>query len=332
MGVKWLHRGALAAGVALFAWVVAQVGVAHLWQQAAQLGWAIALIVALEGVADFLHTCAWRLCFRPEQRRSPFELWGPNLAANAINYVTPTATFGGEVVRATLVPRDLPNAEVVASLTVNRLTDTLSDLSVTLVGVVIVLMLAPLPLAGQLSIAGSAALLSAGIAGFLLVQRSGRLTGWLARHPLVGRLLGTDRGDRVARGASALDQRLARFHTEHPGAVLGSVGWHVCGLLLGAVQLFVFLTWVDAPHDARTVAVVFTVGKAVDMAAFFIPARLGAQEGGRVLGMQLVGVPGELGLLFSLVLRLEQLVWTAVGLAVYAAIIASRRRGVKAVA
>ena len=50
-----------------------------------------------------------------------------------------------------------------------------------------------------------------------------------------------------------------------------------------------------------------------------------------MLGMQLVGVSGSLGLLFSLVLRLEQLVWTAIGLAAYAAIVASRRRRVKAV-
>jgi hypothetical protein len=329
--VKWLHRGALAAGIALFIFVVARVGLAHLWQEAAQLGWGIVLIVAIEGVSDLLHTSAWRLCFWPSHRYSPLRLWGPNLAGNAINFVTPTATLGGELVRATLVPRDIPSAEVAASLTINRLTETLSDLSVTLIGVVAVLMLAPLPLAAQLGIATAAALLSGGIFGFLLAQRSGRLAGWLGRHPLVGRLLGSDRGDRVARGASQFDQRLARFHCERPRDVLGSVALHVCALSLGALQLFVFLWWIGAPSDPRTVAIVFTVGKAVDMAAFFIPARLGAQEGGRVLGMQLVGVPDSLGLLFSLVLRLEQLSWTAVGLAVYAALVASRRRRVKAV-
>ena len=63
--MKWLHRGALAAGVALFVFVVSRVGLAHLWQEAAQLGWGIALIVAIEGVADLLHTSAWRLCFLP---------------------------------------------------------------------------------------------------------------------------------------------------------------------------------------------------------------------------------------------------------------------------
>jgi hypothetical protein len=220
---------------------------------------------------------------------------------------------------------------VVASLTINRLTETISDLTATLGGVVLLLLLAPLPRGAQIGIVLAAGLLSAGIAGFLIAQRSGKLATWLGRHPLVGRLLGTDRGTRFARGAADIDQRLARFHAEHPGAVLGSVLLHVSALSFGAVQLFVFLRWIGAPSDLRTVATVFAVGKAVDMAAFFIPARLGAQEGGRVLGMSLVGVPGSLGLLYSLVLRLEQLVWTAIGLAAYAAIIASRRRRVKVV-
>lgn len=329
--MKWLHRGALIIGVALFVFVVSRVDLAQLWQEAAQLGWGIALIVALEGVSDFLHTCAWRLCFLPPYRRSPLQLWGPNLAGNAINFLTPTATLGGEVVRGTLLPPELPRAEVVASLTVNRLTETIADLSATIGGVVLLLWLAPLPRGAQVGIVAAASLLSAGIVGFLIAQRSGKLATWLGQHPIVARLVGADRGNRIARGASQIDQRLAHFHAEHPAAVLMSAVLHIAGLSLGAVQLYVFLRWIDAPADLRTVATVFAVGKAVDVAAFFIPARLGAQEGGRVLGMQLVGVPASLGLLFSLVLRLEQLVWSAIGLAAYGALVAARRRRVKAV-
>lgn len=329
--MKWLHRAGLLGGVALFAWVMAQVGPEHLWAEARTLGWGIALIIAVEGVGDLLHCCAWRLCFWPRYRRTPLQLWGPHLAGNAINFVTPTATLGGDVVRATLLPAHVPATEVAASLTINRLTETISDMSVTIAGVVMVLLLLPLPLTAQLGIAGAAAALSAGIIGFLLAQRSGRLASWLGRHPLVARLMGSDRGGRVARGAAAFDRRLADYHAENASAVAASVALHVCALLTGALQIFIFLHLVDMPADLRTVATIFTVAKAVDMAAFFIPARLGAQEGGRVLAMQLVGIEASFGLLFSLVLRLEQLVWTAIGLAAYAALVASRGRGVKAV-
>lgn len=329
--MKWLHRAALLAGVGLFAWVVVQVGPEHLWSEARTLGWGIALIVAVEGLGDLLHCCAWRLCFWPRYRRSPLQLWGAHLAGNAINFVTPTATLGGEVVRATLLPRHIPATEVAASLTINRLTETISDMSITIIGVVMVLLLLPLPLGAQLGIAGAAAALSAGIVGFLLAQRNGQLAGWLGRHPLVARLMGSDRGARVARGAATFDRRLADFHAENPGAVAASVALHVSALLTGALQIYIFLRLVGAPADPRPVAIIFTVAKAVDMAAFFIPARLGAQEGGRVLAMQLVGIDASFGLLFSLVLRLEQLVWTAIGLAAYAALVASRGRRVKAV-
>lgn len=330
--MKWLHRGALVIGIALFAWLIARVGVERLWHEAARLGWGIAVIVALEGIADLLHTAAWRLCFWPRFRRSVWQLWGPNLAANAINFLTPTATLGGEVVRATLLPRHLPRTEVAASLTINRLTETISDLTVSLIGVAVVLFSAQLPLAAQVGIVTAALLLTAGIVGFLLAQRGGRLAGWLTSLPWVDRLLGSERGDRVARGAGEFDRRLAHFHAEGTATLVASVALHATGLAFGALQLAIFLALVDQPHDVRTVAFVFTVGKALDMAAFFIPARLGVQEGARVLAMTLVGIPGSLGLLFSLVLRLEQVVWTAIGLAAYASIVGLRRRGMKAVA
>jgi uncharacterized protein (TIRG00374 family) len=329
--VKWLHRGALALGVALFIWLLASIGIEPLWREAADLGWGVVVIVAIEGFADLIHTSAWRMCFWPRYRRSPLQLWGAHLAGNAINFLTPTATLGGEVVRATLLPAHIPNTEVAASLTINRLTETISDLTISLIGVAVVLLVADVPLGAQLGIVAAALLLSAGIFGFLLAQRNGRLAGWLGSHPIVARLLGSDRGNRLARGAGEFDRRLASFHSQVPGAVAGSVGLHVTGLSLGAVQLYLFLVLVGMPHDLRSVAVVFTVAKALDMAAFVIPARLGAQEGARVLAMSLVGIPASFGLLFSLVLRLEQVTWTAIGLAAYAGLAGSRRRGVKAV-
>ena len=330
--MKWLHRAGLLGGVALFAWVVVQVGPEHLWSEARTLGWGIALIVAVEGVGDLLHCCAWRLCFWPHYRRSPLQLWGAHLAGNAINFVTPTATLGGDVVRATLLPPHIPATEVAASLTINRLTETISDTSVTIAGVVMVLLLLPLPLTAQLGIAGAAAALSAGIIGFLFAQRSGRLASWLGPPPAGGAADGLR--SRRARGTRCSRPRpppgaITTPRTRAPSTA--SVALHVCALLTGALQIFIFLRLIDMPADLRTVATIFTVAKAVDMAAFFIPARLGAQEGGRVLAMQLVGIDASFGLLFSLVLRLEQLTWTAIGLAAYATLVASRGRRVKAV-
>ena len=122
--MRRLHHLMLLLGGALFAWLVSRVGLAAVWEEASKLGWGIAVIVLIDGFGDLLHTWGWRRCFRPEPKPGLLRLWWPHLAGSAVNYVTPTATLGGEVVKGTLVPRGIPGREVAASLTINKLTIT----------------------------------------------------------------------------------------------------------------------------------------------------------------------------------------------------------------
>lgn len=329
--MRLLHTLALVLGMALFAALVAHVGPARLWHDASVLGWGIALVIAIEGVADFLHTWAWQRCFAPAHRPGALRLWWPHLAGAAINFVTPTATLGGEVVRGTLVPRDVPGAESTASLAINKLAATLSDVVLALAGVALLLVKVELPGETRAGVLAAVALFAAGVVGFLVTQRRGRLAALVGERASLARWLGADRAERLARGAADVDARIASFHAERPRDLLAAVALHTAGSCLGALQLFVFLSWMDAPSGLGTVALVFLVARVLDLAAFAVPARLGAQEGARMIAMRLAGLDPSLGLLFSLVLRLEQVTWAAAGLAAYAVLTAGRGRSVRAV-
>jgi len=62
------------------------------------------------------------------------------------------------------------------------------------------------------------------------------------------------------------------------------------------------------------------------VASFFVPARLGAQEATRMFATKIVGLGAETGLVFSLVLRVEQIVWAGIGLLAYTALMPGRAR------
>jgi hypothetical protein len=330
--MRRLHLAFLLLGGALFAWLVASVGFEALWRDAAQLGWAVAAIVAVEGIADFLHTCAWRRCFRRDLRPRVLRLWWPHLAGAAINYVTPTATLGGEVVRGTLVPRDVPPAEVTASLAINKLSAALGDACIGLAGVGVLLFHAPFSPEWTIAVGGGAGLFAVGLVLFTVLQRRGRLAGLLGRRPGLARLLGGERAARIFRVAEDIDSRIAAFHAGSGGEFARSVLLHLAGGGgIGALQLFIFLRMVGAPSDLGTVVSILVVARAIDLVSFFVPARLGAQEGGRMLAMSLVGVDTSLGLLFSLVLRLEQVTWTGIGFGAYAALLWQHKRETRAV-
>ena len=324
--MRWMHRIVLAVGAGLFVWLVTRVGLSALSTDAGHVGWGIAAIIAIEGIADLLHSAGWHKCFDYHYRLPYCRLWLRHLAGGAVNYLTPTATVGGELVRMGLLPRNIPTSEMAASVAANKLTATLADTLILLVGVALVLWTVPLSTASQAAILGSVALLSAGVLGFLWAQRSGRLAGLVGHHPMLGRLLGAERAGRVSQGAAEIDRRLALFHTSRPGQLVASTVLHAVGTSLGALQLLLFLHFLEAPATVGTVTVVFLVGKALDMATFYVPAKLGTQEGARMVAMSLVGLPSALGLVFSLVLRIEQIFWVGVGLVAYAGLLWRRPR------
>lgn len=324
--MRWIHGIVLALGVAVFVFLLQRVGLEALWRDAATLGWGIVAIVAIEGPGDLLRTAAWQRCFHSEHRPSVLTLWWPNLAGAAVNYVTPTATIGGEVVRGTLAPRGIPATEVTSSIAINRLTLSVADAAIAVAGTTVVLARLPMGPAGRAGVLAGIGLLLLGTTIFLWLQRSGRMAGLVGRRSALARVLGPERAERVRHISEEIDGRMATVHRDELGALVGSAALQLSARAVGAVQLWMFLAWMGAPSDVATVLTVFLVARAVEAVAFFVPASLGAQEGGFMLGISLAGLDPALGLLFSLALRVEQLTWTAIGFAAYGALVWTRRR------
>lgn len=324
--MRWIHGIVLALGVAVFVFLLQRVGLETLWRDAAKLGWGIVAIVAIEGLGDLLRTAAWQRCFHSEHRPGMLRLWWPNLAGAAVNYVTPTATIGGEVVRGTLSPRGIPATEVTSSLAINRLTLSVADAAIAVAGAGVVLARLPMGLAGRAGVLTGIGLLLLGTGIFLWLQRTGRMASLVGRRSALARVLGPERAERVRHISEEIDGRMATVHRDELGALLRSTALQLAARAVGAVQLWMFLAWMGAPSDVATVLTVFLVARAVEAVAFFVPASLGAQEGGFMLGISLAGLEPSLGLLFSLALRVEQLTWTAIGFAAYGALVWTRRR------
>lgn len=322
--MRWLHGGLLTLS-ALGLWLLlARSGIAELSAEAAALGWTIPLIVALFGVEHAVRTVAWRLCYRPETRPPFVPMFWARLASYAVNTATPSGTIGGEVVRASLLRR-APAIENVTAISVDRLADTLSDCTFGACGLVVVLSHAGFPAAARLGLLAAALLLTVGVGAFFVLQRRGRLGRVLAGGRLGERLAKNGRGQRLVHRMHALDRRLHAFHADHPRALWRAFGLHLVATSIAAVQIAAFLAGAGIPPVAWTVIEIFLVSIGLDLFSFFVPARLGAQEGARMVAVALADLPARLGLVLSLVLRIEQLTWALIGFAAYLAL-APRRR------
>ena len=279
----------------------------------------------IDGFGDLLHTWGWQRCFTEKHKPGLLRLWWPHLAGSAVNYVTPTATLGGEVIKGTLVPRGVPGREAAASLTINKLTVTQADLILAVAGVIVLVGSASLAPAWKLGALAGGLLFVGGTLAFWMLQRRGRLAGLVGRRSVLRRLFGEERAARLADLSEDIDERIADFHAAGRGDAAVSTLLHLAGKAIGVVQLALFLYWLEVPIGPLGVVSIFLVARAIELAAFLVPASLGTQEGGLMLAMSLAGIPVSLGLTFSLVLRLEQVFWTGVGFVAYAGVLWKRR-------
>jgi putative membrane protein len=311
--VSILRTLAVVAGVAVLAVLTWEVGATALFEQARALGWRLPLLLLPYALVAVLDATGWRYAF-PERLPSLPRLVLARLAGEAINVTTPTATLGGEPIKAWLLTRaGIPLTEGLVSVVVAKTALVISHLA--FVGTAVGLAAWRVPPAP--AILTAMALLTAvgvvAIVGFVWAQRRGlfRASSWgLARLGLRPALIAQ---------LHALDGHLVTFYERRRGRLALSCLFHFLGWMAGAVEVWVALTLLGSPVDPATALVIEAFASAVRSATFLIPGSLGAQEGGFVAVFLGYGLSASTGLAFGLLRRLREALWAAIGFTVLAA-------------
>jgi glycosyltransferase 2 family protein len=317
-----LQLAFLAAGALLLAALIHSIGLAQLASDLRRFGWGFGVVIALELVVDGNNTLAWRRTFSTAPPVGLAHLFWVRLAGTAVNQVTPTATIGGEVVKVMLLRPYVRTSEAAASIIAARMSYAIGQAALVLVG--FATLLGRLENAPELAFAIvlGFALTVAGVFAFVVLQHRGFFTALVDVAARLG--FGASVLERLRAGSGALDQRLAVLYRERPGAFAASVAWHFASQLVSLVQLFLVLVWLGTPTALATCLAIEAFALVIDSALFFVPARLGVQEGGRVLVFTTLGLSAATGLAVALILRLTQLALAGLGLAAYGYLSAAR--------
>ena len=300
-------------GVALLAALVAQNDPAAVLTSITDLSWRLGIVVFFPAVLVALFdTFGWRYAFL--SGAVPFgPLAASRLAGEAFNMATPTAAVGGEAVKAWLLRGHAPLDATLASVIVAKTTITLGQGLYFLLGVVV---------AWRTGLTGSALLYgmlwllgieAVALGLFVLVQTRGML-GWTLR--LVERL-----GVRPPRGQATLgrvDDALGQFYRTAPGRLGLSIGFHFIAWLMGSVETWLILKFLGSEVSLATATVIEAFGTAIKVATFLVPASLGVLEGGFLATFATLGLSSTTAISFSLVKRLREAVWVAIGLIAFA--------------
>ena len=307
---RWGRPLLVAAGLLSIAYLCYEIGPRVVWDSIRTLGWRLVLVVWFPFVlAVVLDTLGWRVLV--SDHAVPFGvLLRARLAGEAVNLVTPTASVGGEPLKAYLIRPHVPLAEGLASVVADKTTVVVGQILLLPVG--LYLAMATLPLSHPLMVAMSAlfAVQVLAVGAFIVVQTlgvfggGGRVLGRLGRGP----------AERYQEGLNEVDRWLRRLYRERRGVLLLSTLLHAAAWATGALEIYLVLYFLGTDVSLVLSLVLETFGAAIRFASFMIPASLGALEGGYVAIFKAFGFPGALGLSYMLVRRVREIVWAGLGL------------------
>jgi len=313
------ERVFLISGVILFVFLLHKLGVRTVVINLRLVGWGIAPIVLQEILAYTANTFGWRAAFSSPRPRIAFtKLLAARIAGDAVNYLTPTATLGGEFVRTRYLHGHAESTSLVASVAVAKLSQTIGQIAFVVIGLALVLEDTPLPATVRHGLLAGLAGFSALTVVLIVAQRHGMFA------PLLGfaqRLGLPERAPAFTRRLQRLDEEIARFHGDTSGALLLSSASFGVGWALGVLEIYLILWFLGVPASVHRALTIEVLSVAIDGMLFFVPAKVGTQEGGKVLIFTVLGLDPGKGLALGIVRRIRELTWALIGM-----LILSRRQ------
>ncbi len=318
----------LLVGFALLGVVLLKTDLHELWQQVLRVGFvgmgAVMLVYALYFAADAI---SWHIVLPgvPLERMWLARMFVVRMIGEAYNNITPTASLGGEPVKAWLLKSrwGIPLRDAAASLVIAKTTSMFSLVLFVGLGLVMLLQHERVTDGHKLvAVLGFSFIVLSAVVFFLMQHL--RLSTHVARW-----LRGTRFGARLSSAIAAaedIDRQFAAFYRGHGKRLLWSLIFAMANWVLGALEVYLIMGFVGYPLSFAEVWMIECMVQLVRTMAFFIPAGLGAQEGAFLIAVgALTGVPSA-GVATALVRRCRDVLWIALSLAVASGYAVSPRR------
>jgi len=294
-------------GLLVLIGLVLHEGAASIVQLLSGAGWILLLIVPFHAVPLYLDTLGWRQLLEKDQRPGQAALFGIAAIREAVSRLLPVANIGGELVGVRLLALyGTETTQVAASVIVEVFLMLISLVFFAALGV-----LCLIHVTDQLQLVHDVTL------GLVLTLPVLIVLAILLRHPSAFALLGQATQRLMGRFARSFDilawslslNRAMRSLFQAPLRLCAAVGYQVAGLLVGSLETWLVLRWVDHPVSLPASIGLEATTQAVRHFIFFLPAGLGAQEAALMGVGAMLGIPPDAALALSLAKRMREILF-----------------------
>jgi len=311
----------IGAGAALFMFLLIRQGAPQVMSAFASAGWWIAAVAAYHfAVPLLLDALAWAALFPKPERLSIWRLFWMRWIGESVSTLIPSATVGGDVVRARLAALhgvSIPTSA--ASVLVDITLGVFVQIGFTLLGLGLIVSVTGHQGFVRPTLIGAVIGVLA-IIGFYLVQRLGmfRFIG-----KIISRLANADDWHSLVHSGHTLDEAIRRLYARRRG-VIGCCVWTATSLILSSGEIWIALHALGLKATMMNALILQSMVLTIRSAMFPVPGALGVQEGGYVLIGNLLGIPGDAAFALSLIARVRELILGIPGLIAWQSIEARR--------
>jgi len=309
-------------GLAVLAVMVTQLDFQQVWEGVSHAGYWFLAVIVLWGFLYIFNTAAWWIIIRSqdEKHKPTFSFWWLykiTVSGFALNYATPGGLMGGEPYRIMSLSPKIGTERASSSVILYVMTHIFSHFWFWLISVPLYLLTQRLtPVVAPILIAVTIFCLAA-IWFFLKGYKRGiTVTGMsiLSHFPMVKRWAQPffERNhDRLAE----IDQQIAALHNQNPKTFVTAVLLELTCRIVSALEIFfILLVIMPSVNYVQCILILAFTSLFANM-LFFMPLQLGGREGGFLMSTDGLNMSAQAGIFVALLVRLRELIWTAIGLA-----------------
>ncbi len=302
-------------GISLFFAVVYKVGWPSIIKAVSTFSlWELAIVVVLAFAQQFVTTWRWHLILKSQgYHLSYFRLLLAKLVGFAVDYTTPTPNIGGEALRAYVLKKDsdVNFSTGLASVIIDKVMDFSYALPFVLAGVIYALL--HFDLTGKLILF---LLLVAIIFVFLILLFYIRILNGKHFFSLIMRFIQLHRINAIGRlieKMRSFEDIIIHFFRDHRRVLYSGLLFSFLGGAIAILQYYIILQFFDLQVSLLTVLIVITL--TIITYLLPIPGSLGSQEAGLALIFSFLGFGAQVGIAFSFVIRVPEVLKVGIGYA-----------------
>lgn len=315
---SWVKNILTAVGVLLFYYLVRRTGFKALEANLARFGPWFLLLCLFGASYTLLQAWAWWLIQKGYFRRIPLSaLYRIKLISSAFNMVLPSASLGGDAMRAFMIQKNVPLKEGIPSVLFDKTLEFIASTVFLIAGFLLGLLTLRLPKTLTISVIVSLGITATATFFLILAQKTGI-------KKIVARVASLIPGggawvEKRESHLDKLDQNLRLLYSRSNRKAIFPLALHFLCRLLGTAEVLIILAVLRAPVNfiqAYLICTVVTVGNSI---FFILPGQWGVMESVHILVLQSLGYPAAIGLSLSVIRRIRSLFFVGLGLVLFAA-------------